>query len=649
MAQKAIAEQAVSLEVENIGGIDRSTVEFSPGVTVLTGRNATNRTSLLQAIIAALGGDSATVKGDAEQGHVELTIGDRTYSRTLTRTDGTVVTDGDPYLEDPTLGELFAFLLESNEARQAVARGEDLYDVIMRPVDTAEIESRIDDLQTERERYDEQLEELDSLKRRLPDLEAERKQLREDLDERRDELSDIEAAIADAEQDIDQKKEAQQEIEERIQELNDRRSELETTRRKIDSQRESLHALRDERDDLEADLEDYEEVSEGQIDGTRDEIQRLRQQKSQIESSVDELQTIIQFNNDLLDGTLDIFTELRDDDDEPISNRLVDDSDDLVCWTCGNDVDTDQIESMVETLGELRDRKMERRSDLDEQIEDLNDKRRRLEEKQRQRNQITDQLDAVRDEIEDRETRLDDLQTREESLADEVEQLEAEVDTLQEETQQNSELLDRHKEANRMRVEIETLESDLEDTTNEIVQVEERLSRRDELEEKRSDVQSSIEELRTRVDRLEEDAVSQFNEHMAQVLDVLEYENFERIWIERTEDEVRRGRRKTNETRFDLHVVRSTDSGTVYEDVIDHLSESEREVTGLVFALAGYLVHDVYEQVPVMLLDSMEAIDAPRLARLVEYFDEYTDYLVVALLEEDAQALSDGYERISEI
>jgi hypothetical protein len=43
---------------------------------------------------------------------------------------------------------------------------------------------------------------------------------------------------------------------------------------------------------------------------------------------------------------------------------------------------------------------------------------------------------------------------------------------------------------------------------------------------------------------------------------------------------------------FDLHVIRSTGEGTTYEDSISHLSESEREVTGLVFALAGYLVHD---------------------------------------------------------
>jgi len=87
----------------------------------------------------------------------------------------------------------------------------------------------------------------------------------------------------------------------------------------------------------------------------------------------------------------------------------------------------------------------------------------------------------------------------------------------------------------------------------------------------------------------------------------------------------------------------------VYEDTVSHLSESEREVTGLVFALAGYLVHDVYEAVPFMLLDSLEAIDAERIAALVEYFADYVPYLVVALLPEDAQALPAEYDRVTDI
>ena len=40
-----------------------------------------------------------------------------------------------------------------------------------------------------------------------------------------------------------------------------------------------------------------------------------------------------------------------------------------------------------------------------------------------------------------------------------------------------------------------------------------------------------------------------------------------------------------------------------------------------------------------MLLDSLEAIDANRLAGMIEYFSEYAEYLVVALLIEDADAL----------
>jgi len=136
---------------------------------------------------------------------------------------------------------------------------------------------------------------------------------------------------------------------------------------------------------------------------------------------------------------------------------------------------------------------------------------------------------------------------------------------------------------------------------------------------------------------------------MSSVLDILDYDNLERIWIERSEAVVSQNRGSTTEGEFDLHVVRSTGSGSVYEDTIDHLSESEREVTGLVFALAGYLVHEVFKIVPFMLLDSVESIDAPRIAALVKYFKEYADYLVVALLEEDAQELDESYERIREI
>jgi hypothetical protein len=118
--------------------------------------------------------------------------------------------------------------------------------------------------------------------------------------------------------------------------------------------------------------------------------------------------------------------------------------------------------------------------------------------------------------------------------------------------------------------------------------------------------------------------------------------------LERTEKEVREGRRTVSKSVFELHVIRQTDSGATYEDTVAHLSESEREVTGLVFALAGYLAHDVHEEVPFILLDSVEAIDSTRIANLVTYLSEYATYLIIALLSEDAEALSTVDTRIAE-
>ena len=100
---------------------------------------------------------------------------------------------------------------------------------------------------------------------------------------------------------------------------------------------------------------------------------------------------------------------------------------------------------------------------------------------------------------------------------------------------------------------------------------------------------------------------------------------------------------------FDLHVIRSTEEGTTYEDSVAPSSEGEREVTGLVFALAGYLVHDLHESLPFVVIDSLEALDADRIAALVEYFGEYAEYLVVALLPEDAAAFGDEYQRVTNI
>lgn len=72
MSSQRATESAVEGSIQNIGGIDETSIELASAVAVLTGRNATNRTSFLRAVMAAIGGDDVSLKGDADQGTVEL-------------------------------------------------------------------------------------------------------------------------------------------------------------------------------------------------------------------------------------------------------------------------------------------------------------------------------------------------------------------------------------------------------------------------------------------------------------------------------------------------------------------------------------------------------------------------------------------------
>jgi len=643
-ATESVAE-SVDVAVEKVGGIDETAVSFDPGVTVLTGRNATNRTSLLQALMAGLGSEDVSIKGDADEAHVELSIGGETYTRTLTRQNGEVYATGDPYLADPELADLFVFLLESNEARRAVELGADLREIIMRPVDTAAIEAEIDELQDERDTVERQLEELDTLKRELPSLEQRRQELETEIEDKEAQLAETKAAIEDTDQEVSATRDQEAELEDALETFRDTRSDLEDVRYSLETERESISALETETEDRETELAELPETPMAEVGEIDDRIETLRSRREELDATVNDLQKVIQFNEEMLDGTSsDVVAALRDDPDD-VTDQLVDDR--VVCWTCGSDVDSESVEATVDRLRSLRTEKLQRRRDLQSEIDDLKTEKATYEDQRRQRSRIEERLERATDELERRRDRVEELVAERDRLEEAITDLEDEVERLQDETQ--SELLDLHREANEIEFELGQLGSDLEEVTAEIERIESQVDARESLQERREAIREETADLRTRIDRTETEAVEQFNDHMESVLSILDYENLERIWIERRQETVSQGRRTVEQSVFDLHVVRSTDDGTTYEDSIDHLSESEREVTGLVFALAGYLTHDIHETCPFLLLDSIEAIDSDRIARLVDYVADYADYVVVALLPEDAQALDDDYRRITEI
>ena len=157
------SDQSIETTVSNVGGIDEASVTIPPGVSILTGRNATNRTSFLRALMAGFGSERCSLKGDAESGSVTVELGGKPYTRTLTREDTQVVFGGEPYLDDPEPADLFAFLLEHNDARQAVARGDDLRALIMRPIDTEALSAESAACKRDRDEVEAELGEIQDL------------------------------------------------------------------------------------------------------------------------------------------------------------------------------------------------------------------------------------------------------------------------------------------------------------------------------------------------------------------------------------------------------------------------------------------------------------------------------------------------------
>lgn len=624
----------LTVEVQNIGGITESRMSLSPGVTLLAGENASNKSSFLRSLSAVLGGPTPPLKSDADTGRVDLKIGTDEYYVELTKQSSTqTVTEEKRFADREDLCELFVTLDETNPIRQAVVNDGDLYDLLMRPVDTAEIEAEIERLKTRKDELDDRLSELDRKDDRLPTLQTRATNLRQ-------EIEDVESALRE-------KRTAIEELEgertagtdsEALDELKEKRSERETVRNRIRTQKEAIESLESELDSIEAELNDLDSTDvPNDIDAIEGEIEQFHHQKQQLTTTINSLSPIVEMNSQLLDDDDEIPAEMKSDD---IVAELDPDSRTITCWTCGSSVERSEIAEQVRVVQDILEEKRHQRETITDRIQTLEEQRRQLDRQRQNREQFQERKRSIEDEIQRRTEQLSELESRQDALKVEIETLLDEVEKSGEQSDEFGELYD---EVSDLEYERGQLENELTDVDAEIEDIETELANRDDLEAQRESVATQLQEQRDRIKTLERDLVNTFNEMMQQVFDRLDYEQVERVWIER----ITSGTGARSRTEFELHIVRSTEEGAVYEDTIENLSKSEREVISLVVALAGYLAHDVADELPIIIIDAVEMLDAVRIEGLLEYFSQHADYVIMAVLPEEAKELEDVYSTIS--
>ena len=619
----------ISVRVEDIGGIQDGKVTLTPGANVLTGPNATNRTSLLRAIAGGLGGTAGDLRRGAKSGTVKLSWNDNEYTRRYERTGETVRTSGEPYTDKETIVDLFISLLEDNPIRRAVRSGSDLTELLLAPVDTDQLENRIAELRSERDKIDERLNEIDRERKRLPKLQERKTSLEGDietLEAELDELREQTEAKATEEPQSEQAESVRQSFEETQAELDRTEAELETQREIRDELKSELENVRDE-------LAEYE-TRKQELDELDREIERLQGKEAELSATINDLSTVLKQNRDVLSGDDAVITELTDTTG-PI-DELNPQKQSIECWTCGSQVQRGAIADQLDDIESLVEEKQRERKALREELSAHRSDRNDIQKERERHETLTEREAELEHELERRTESIQELVAKADNLREELSDKQATLESLDEDT--DSEQFAAYERMSELEYERGQLEQELRDIGDEINEIEYQLGKYDDLEARRSDITEQIRDLRSRVEDIERETVETFNDHMASVLDHLGYENIERVWLER--------RNVGDETSFDLHVVREDEAGTVYEDSVDHLSESEREVVGLVVALTGYLSHDIEETVPLLLLDSLEAIDADRIAALVEYVETHTEFLVLALLEEDAAELPEQHRRV---
>jgi len=642
MSQSNTADE-ITICAENIGGIDSCDITFTPGVTVLEGRNATGRTSLLNALAGALGGSPPSLRSDAEHGRIELSVDGQTFNQDYTRTQNGIETSGESFSTRDDLIDLFVRLTEDNPARRAIIQDGDLRDIIMRPVDTDAIQRRIEELESERNQLGQRIREIERQLEKQPALESRRVELQGNLKDLDQEITELREQL----EEFDTNPEEAEAVEEALESLEERKQEITSVQNRIQTQQETIESLRDERKDLQKEA-DALETSENELTQVDTELSELTTRERSLATTINDLSAIVDFNDDLISGgDLDAVTAEKESQ-SPLS-QLDPMSQSVRCWTCGSDVQRNDISERLDELRDVVDEKRQERADVQSRIKELRSRQQNLQQEIDRQEAVNRRLEEVSAEIQRRKGTLESLKEQRDGLREQLSELESYIE--ENDSFKESELVSQYQQLSELEYDRGQLEEELSSVRSEIAELDRLEEERDQIESQQQEIREELKSQRTQIRELEESAIEAFNEHMTEILDILEYRNIARVWIQRREgtkfESSHGGYRGGSATRFDLHIVRETDDGSGYEDTVANLSESEREVIGLIVGLAGFLVHDVYEVVPLMLLDSLEAIDSQRIAALVDYFSDFVPYLLIALLPEDAATLDDAYSYVT--
>jgi chromosome segregation ATPase len=641
----------VTLAVNDIGGIEHTEVEFAAGITTLAGANASNRSSLLKALNEVLGGTMGSVRRGADEstGRAELTLAGETYKRTLKGGMGEIARGGRPYSSVPTLVDLYVSLLEPNEIRRLVEAADPstvdarLADLLMAPVDVEDIQQEIEQYQQRKDEIEAELESIEAAKAKLPQLDEQRRvnqteleRINVELEEKRDQLTSLDVdheTAEEAEEQLDALQAAQEDH-------RDIETTIERRKRRVENIEQELSDRRDALEEVEEQIETTSSPSDSTLHSLEEKEQRLQRVGLLLDNLVEIGRMVVNPNQQ---ATLAAEIDTEQDAIADIAQLFDPDIEATACPLCSNPIQHELLRERVGTIKSAASACYDAASDIADQQDELRSQRQHVEELCEEQNNLQSDIRQLEHRLKDTNQRITELEDARDETRSEIDKMQERVEELQQRRSNKLETLyDEIAELQGARVDVE---ANLERIDSQIAEHESTIGVEGNLREELADVESSIEERREHITQLETRVQDAATTHMTELVERLEYAGLAGIRLEREPTEHPAGL-----SEFRLVVRRRQQDGSVVdEDDLGTLSESERSLVGLVVALAGYVAHDVADDVPFLLLDSLEAFDADRIDRLLDYVRDAVDvtYIVTALLTGDADAVDAENAEIS--
>ncbi|WP_262177030.1 archaea-specific SMC-related protein [Haloarcula laminariae] len=587
------------VRIRNIGGIRAAEASLDEGLNVVQASNFMGKSSFVRAIQTVMGttgmyGESHPLREGTNEGSVHLDTPDGSYEITLESSEpGTVSRHGKTFLgdeTDQTCARLFAFLGENNPIRARVREQSDLTELLQAPLGLEDIENKVAARKRERESKRKELEQAERAAENLPSVQEAIGTLEDDIEslrERRDELSESVGDATDADSRSDELAEKRSNLQSLDQRINGLQDKIERTETKLDEKRGTLESL----------------TVPDEPEPTAD-IEAKESRIAECEQQIDLLEGLHRANKRVIEeDAIDLVSS--------VERSVV--GDEFDCWVCGEPTTSDTIESRLAAIQDKIIDLREEKENLTEEIEEIEKRQRRYREKQREKESLEEEIGRLKATLDDRSGDLAQAEERRAGLASEIEELEVSVAAAEEEL--SEELTD-------IKATLQTKERELDAQRSRLQELQELHADAATLREDIEALDDEIARLRNRKTKKQWELKEEFDTAMAAAIDRFA-PGFDgaRLDVKTTpENEI---------DSFELVIARDG-----RETTIQNLSEGERELVGIVVAVAGYRTFDVADRVPLILLDGISQLSAANLRSLIEYLSDASELLVTTAYPE---------------